>query len=181
MYLRRAEMKDLPQIESIIQDGKAHLAAQNIDQWQGGYPNTNVLVDDIQNGHTVVLVEGYEVLGTAAVIPAPDESYQQIDGEWLTRDESYVAIHRVAVSANHRGQGLSGKLFAAIFKEIDENSSIEGIRIDTHPDNKGMQHVIKKAGFSETGTIAIVVDDQQDVRDYAYEKLTKLGSLVKTH
>ncbi len=38
MYLRRAEMKDLPQIESIIQDGKTHLAAQHIDQWQGDIP-----------------------------------------------------------------------------------------------------------------------------------------------
>lgn len=181
MYLRRAEMKDLPQIESIIQDGKTHLAAQNIDQWQGGYPNTNVLVDDIQNGHTVVLVEGYEVLGTAAVIPAPDESYEEIDGEWLTHDNTYIAIHRVAVSANHRGQGLSGKLFAAIFAEIEANSSIKGIRIDTHPDNKGMQHVIKKAGFSETGTVEVLADQQTSVHDFAYEKLTKTGSLVKTH
>ncbi|MTV81859.1 GNAT family N-acetyltransferase [Secundilactobacillus folii] len=178
MYLRRAEMKDLSQIESIIQDGKKHLAAQHIDQWQGGYPNTNVLVDDIQNGHTMVLVEGYEVLGTAAVIPAPDESYQVIDGEWLTRGDNYVAIHRVAVSANHRGQGLSGKLFAAIFKEIEEHSSVKGIRIDTHPDNKGMQHVIKKSGFTSTGTVEVLADEQTSVHDFAYEKLTRAGSLV---
>lgn len=54
MYLRRAEMRDLPQIETIIQDGKELLRAQNIDQWQGNYPDTKVLVDDIQNGHTMV-------------------------------------------------------------------------------------------------------------------------------
>ncbi len=52
MYLRRAEMKDLP-VNRINHPGwKNSPAAQNIDQWQGGYPNTNVLVNDIQNGHT---------------------------------------------------------------------------------------------------------------------------------
>lgn len=178
MYLRRAEMKDLPQIESIIQDGKRHLAAQHIDQWQGGYPNTRVLVDDIQNGHTMVLVDDYDILGTAAVIPAPDQSYQVIDGDWLTHDETYVAIHRVAVSANHRGQGLSGKLFDAIFNEIEQHKSVKGVRIDTHPENKGMQHVIKKAGFTETGRVEVLADEDTMVQDFAYEKLTNAGTLV---
>lgn len=178
MYLRRAEMKDLSQIESIIQDGKKHLAAQHIDQWQGGYPNTQVLAEDIQNGHTMVLVDGYEVLGTAAVIPAPDESYQEIDGEWLTKGNSYVAIHRVAVSAKRRGQGLSGKLFDAIFNEIETHSTIQGIRIDTHPDNLGMQHVIKKMGFTETGTVEVLADQATLIHDFSYEKLNKAHALV---
>lgn len=173
MYLRRAEMKDLPQIESIIQDGKRHLAAQHIDQWQGIYPDTKILVDDIQNGHTMILVEDYEVLGAAAVIPGPDDSYQDIDGKWLTDDDSYVAIHRVAVSANHRGHGLAGKLFNAIFEEVDNFDSIKGIRIDTHPDNLGMQHIIEKSGFTKTGTVEVKADDLTDVQDFAYERLTR--------
>ncbi|KRK48912.1 GNAT family N-acetyltransferase [Secundilactobacillus kimchicus] len=169
MYLRRAEMRDLPQIETIIQDGKELLRAQNIDQWQGNYPDTKVLVDDIQNGHTMVLVDHNEVLGTAAVIPAPDKSYTGIDGEWLTKDDHYVSIHRVAVSAKHRGQGLSGKLFDAMFAEIDKAATVDGIRIDTHPQNKGMQHVIKKMGFTETGHVQVMTDGE-NVTDFAYEK-----------
>lgn len=178
MKLRRAEMKDLQQIESIIQDGKQLLAAQHIDQWQGNYPNTNVLVDDIQNGRTMVLVDGYDVLGAAAVIPAPDESYQEIDGQWLTAGNSYVAIHRVAVSSHHHGKGLSGKLLAAIFDEIDRHPAVKGVRIDTHPENLGMQHVINKAGFTKTGTVEVKADDLTDVQDFAYEKLTKSAATV---
>ena len=42
MLLRQATMADLPQIESIIRDGRELLAAQAIDQWQGSYPNVNL-------------------------------------------------------------------------------------------------------------------------------------------
>ncbi|WP_243676859.1 GNAT family N-acetyltransferase [Secundilactobacillus collinoides] len=50
---------------------------------------------------------------------------KKIDGQWLTDNDSYVAIHRVAVSANHRGHGLAGKLFNAIFEEVDTFDSIK--------------------------------------------------------
>ncbi|WP_125544962.1 GNAT family N-acetyltransferase [Levilactobacillus lindianensis] len=172
MLLRQATMADLPQIESIIRDGRELLAAQSIDQWQGTYPNTAVMVDDIHQGWTVVLEENDEILGTAAVIPGIDVSYEQIEGAWLTQDSPYLAIHRVAVSSHHHGRGLAGELFQRLFAQADQSESIESIRIDTHPDNRGMQHVIKKNGFTETGKVELKGMDLQGVKDFAYERLT---------
>ncbi|NLR10364.1 MULTISPECIES: GNAT family N-acetyltransferase [Lactobacillaceae] len=172
MLLRQATMADLPQIESIIRDGRELLAAQAIDQWQGAYPNTAVLVDDIHQGWTVVLEENNEILGTAAIIPGEDPTYKQIEGQWLTKQAPYLAIHRVAVSSHHHGRGLAGELFSRLFEQIDQAADIESIRIDTHPQNMAMQHVIKKNGFTETGTIDLAAVDMPGVKDFAYERLT---------
>ncbi|WP_367296384.1 N-acetyltransferase family protein [Levilactobacillus yonginensis] len=172
MLLRQATMADLPQIESIIRDGRELLAAQSVDQWQGTYPSTSIIVDDIHQGWTVVLEEDNEILGTAAVIPGEDANYERIDGQWLTDQAPYLAIHRVAVSSHHRGRGLAGELFQRIFAQIDKAENVESIRIDTHPDNKGMQHVIKKNGFTETGMIDLINQDLDGVKDYAYERVT---------
>ncbi|WP_062473483.1 GNAT family N-acetyltransferase [Levilactobacillus senmaizukei] len=172
MLLRQATMADLPQIESIIRDGRQLLADQNIDQWQGTYPGTSVLVDDIHQGFTVVLEEDNEILGTAAVIPGEDVSYKQIEGQWLTKDAPYLAIHRVAVSSHHHGRGLAGELFQRVFEQIDRTQDIEAIRIDTHPDNQAMQHIIKKNGFTETGMVKLLGMDLDNVKDFAYERLT---------
>lgn len=173
MLLRQATMADLPQIEAIIRDGRDLLAAQSIDQWQGIYPNTAVLVDDIHQGWTVVLEENDEILGTAAVIPGVDPSYKQIHGQWLTTDAPYLAIHRVAVSSHHHGRGLAGELFQRLFVQIDKAENVESIRIDTHPQNMAMQHIIKKNGFTETGMIDLVgMDLKPGVQDFAYERVT---------
>jgi len=172
MLLRQATMADLPQIESIIRDGRELLAAQAIDQWQGAYPTTSILVDDIHQGWTVVLEENNEILGTAALIPGEDPTYKQIDGQWLTKQAPYLAIHRVAVSSHHHGRGLAGELFQRLFAQIDHATSIESVRIDTHPQNMAMQHIIKKSGFSETGTIDLAAAGMPGTTDFAYERLT---------
>ncbi|RXI79908.1 GNAT family N-acetyltransferase [Levilactobacillus suantsaii] len=172
MLLRQATMADLSAIKAIIQDGRDQLAAQNIDQWQGTYPETTVLADDIRQGWTVVLEENDEILGTTAIIPGIDPSYQTISGQWLTHGANYLAIHRVAVSAHHRGHGLAGKLFQQLFELVDQVSEIESIRVDTHPQNQAMQHIIQKNGFTPTGEIELVGMSLDGVKDLAYERVT---------
>jgi len=174
MRLRKATMEDLPHIESLIADGRDHLAAQGIDQWQKTYPHQDDLIKDIKNGWTVINVdeETGELLGTCAVIPGPDATYAEIDGQWLTKDATYVAVHRVSVSRAHRGKGLTSKLFQEIFDRVDTMPTIESIRIDTNEKNTAMQHIIMKNGFTATGKVTLKRADVYGVKNFAYEKLT---------
>ncbi|GAK48591.1 acetyltransferase [Secundilactobacillus oryzae JCM 18671] len=177
MQIRKAEMKDLQEIEKIVMDGRERLAEQGVDQWQGGYPNTEIIVDDIERRYTLVLEEDGEILGAAAVIPGQDASYQTIEGEWLTETDTLdtVAIHRVAVSSHHHGKGLGYKLLEGIYNEVaNQMPEIKSLRIDTHPDNKGMQYVILKSGFEQTGMVKLLNMGLDDVYDYAYERLVKV-------
>ncbi|GAT91346.1 GNAT family N-acetyltransferase [Apilactobacillus kunkeei] len=179
MLMRRAQIEDFNAIEQIIFEGKELLAKQGVNQWQTGYPNAESLMNDIVNGWTVVLEEDGEILGTAAVIDGLDTSYENLDGQWLT-DGPYLSIHRVAVSNRHHGRGLAQKLFEGIFNTVKKMENVQSVRIDTNPLNLGMQHVIKKAGFVETGRVVPIsaTDSSNIVMNYAYERVIKQPMLI---
>lgn len=153
-YLRRAVPVDLPAIIAIITDAKAYLKAQGIDQWQDGYPAAADLTQDIDDGITYVLSVDDQVVGTAALHQGIDVDYLSIeDGRWVNGTEArYAAIHRIAVSSQFRGQHLSRKLMSGLLT-IASSLGYRDIRIDTHPDNLGMQHVITSNGFTHRGTV----------------------------
>ncbi|MFC6289664.1 GNAT family N-acetyltransferase [Levilactobacillus angrenensis] len=172
MLLRQAQMNDLPQILKMVGDGRRFLAAQGIDQWQGNYPQTATLVANIQHQHTYVLVQANQILGAAAVVPGIDRTYQQImTGQWLTDGSDYLAIHRVMVSTEHHGEGVAENLIREILAETDKLTSYASVRIDTHPQNKAMQHIIMKCGFTAIGTVNLTAIGKPHTNNFAYERL----------
>lgn len=166
-YLRRATQADLPAIAAIINDAKAYLKEQKINQWQDGYPDTAILKQDIEDGITFVLIHNNTVAGTAALHQGIDINYLKIeDGQWEDgTDDHYAAIHRIAVSRDFRGQHLSEPLMNSLIT-ISGLLGFKDIRIDTHPDNKGMQHVINSCGFNYCGIVHMHSDNT--IR-YAYQ------------
>lgn len=54
-YTRLANENDLTEIMAIIGDAKKFLKASGSTQWQGGYPNKEVILDDIKNKNAYVL------------------------------------------------------------------------------------------------------------------------------
>ena len=62
-------------------------------------------------------------------------------------DEEYGTIHRVA--AGSRVKGLLGAVLDFCEKRIDN------VRIDTHENNKIMQHILEKNGYIKCGRIYI--------------------------
>ena len=88
-----------------------------------------------------------------------DETYEVIkNGQWLS-DEEYGVIHRVA---------SDGKIKGVLNKAVDFCSAKKAhLRIDTHKDNKIMQHQIEKNGFKKCGIIKLINGDER----IAYEKI----------
>lgn len=170
-YLRLATTKDLPAITSIIHDAKTYLHQQGVDQWQHGYPEDSDLQTDVDNGITYVIIVDGKIAGTAALHQGLDVNYLHIeDGSWINGVEGrYTAIHRIAVSGNYRGQHLSERLVSGLLT-ISSILGYKDVRIDTHPDNKGMQHVITSNGFERRGTI--FMHEPKEPR-FAYQLLLK--------
>ena len=79
-----------------------------------------------------------------ALLPSPEPTYEFIDGAWLT-DEPYGVIHRIASYPDVHGVFSAIINFAAV--------RYPHLRIDTHRDNRIMQHVIAAAGFTCCGII----------------------------
>ena len=145
--IRPATEADLPAVLPVFEAAKAIMRADgNLEQWGApGFPGDALLLHDIARGGGYVIESAKEsIVAYFALLPSPEPTYDYIDGAWLT-DEPYGVIHRIASYPDVHG------IFSAI---IDFAAArYPRLRIDTHRDNRIMQHVIDAAGFTYCGII----------------------------
>ncbi len=67
MEIRMAYPNEIKRIMEIIQDAKESLAQRQVDQWQDGYPDEEIIFEDILESRGYVAVEDQEVVAYAAV------------------------------------------------------------------------------------------------------------------
>ena len=170
--IRKSTCEDVSRLLEIFDEARGTIKALGIDQWQNGYPHTNVIHDDIDHGESYSVVCDGEICGTFALIEQGEPTYDKIfDGAWLTdeglaADPDYFAIHRVAILVKMRGCGIATKIieFAADKARLAGKRSL---RIDTHRGNVVMRRMLEKHGFAHCGTIFLDSGDER----VAYEKL----------
>lgn len=163
MIFRKATTADIDTIERIIKAASARLGAAGIDQWQRGYPNRTSIENDVEAGVGMVLSLGNEILAYGAVIFTGEPAYDDLTGgKWLT-DGQYAVVHRLCVSEIFVGMGFAKQFMSAA--EAMAAERVKSFRIDTHPDNKIMQSLVKRMGFTYCGDIII------ESRRLAYEKV----------
>ena len=169
MTIRPATAADLPALRPVFEAAKGIMRADgNHDQWSAlGFPDDSLLLRDIARGGGFVIENRWPVgaghdegkpvmpgltghlaaphiIAYFALLPSPEPTYDVIDGAWLT-DEPYGVIHRMASYPEVHG------IFSTI---IDYAASrYAHLRIDTHRDNRIMQHLIEKHGFTYCGII----------------------------
>ena len=152
MEFRKAIETDIPDIMHIIAQAQAYFKAQGIDQWQNGYPNEEIIKNDILSGRNYVLIDGDKIAATVSVSFDGEKTYDTIyEGNWITTAE-YSVIHRMAVDNAYKGLGLSAQIieFASM---LSKEKDIFSIKVDTHEDNISMQKALKKNGFQYCGII----------------------------
>ena len=166
LYLRRAREDELGAAMAIIEQGRAYLRQQGIDQWQGAYPDEASIRCDLAQGKGYFLADGERVLAYLCMDFDGEPAYDQISGRWLTdKDARYMVIHRLAFDAQARGKGLSRAVFA-LAEEACRAGGAASIRVDTDGCNVIMQHVLEKAGYARCGTIWFAGSEK-----LAYEKI----------
>ena len=159
--IRTAQLSDLPRILEIYAYARRFMAQTgNPTQWAGGYPPEDMLRADIACGGLYVLEEEDGIHGVFFFRIGPDPSYAVIDGSWLS-DGEYGVIHRVASDGT-----LHGVLTQIVTFCLQKTGHL---RIDTHEDNRVMQHQIAKNGFSRRGIIRL----EDGSPRIAYERLTE--------
>jgi hypothetical protein len=132
----------------------------NLHQWDNGYPSEAVIESDIQKNGGFVVENDDKIVGYFAFLPSPDPTYAKIyEGEWLDDKQPYHIIHRIASYPDVHG----------IFNYIIDYcfSHDANIRIDTHRDNKIMQHNLQKHGFTYCGIIYLASGDER----LAYQRI----------
>ena len=143
--IRPAQLEDLMEIMDIYDYAKKFMARTgNPTQWAGAYPQRELLEGDIKNGGLYVVTEAGKICGVFYFVIGPDPTYSIIENGGWHSAEAYGTIHRIA------GNGTGG-IFGAALDFCRER--IGYLRIDTHADNKVMQHVVSKHGFRPCGII----------------------------
>ena len=156
-YTRQARSSDIDDIYRIIQQAVAYLGSQNSPQWQGSAePRREEFEEDIQQGTMYVLIHDHKVAGVGKLVPGPEKAYEEIDGSWLGNEAQYMTLHRIAIDAEVRGQGLAHQLIHDLVL-LSLDHGYRDIRIDTHEMNKGMQKTVKKADFDYRGHVQMPV------------------------
>lgn len=152
MEFRRTVEADISSIMNIIKQAQAYFKENGIDQWQNGYPNEEVIKNDISYEHSYVLLNDDKIVGTAAISFDGEKTYDDIyEGQWLSNG-TFAVIHRIAVDNEYKGLGLS----SIIIKNVEElcfSRGVTSIKVDTHIENLSMQRLLRKNGFQYCGII----------------------------
>ena len=169
MVIRHATPADIPALRPVFEAAKGIMRADgNHDQWSApGFPDDSLLLRDIARGGGFVIENRWPVgaghderktvmpgltghlaapriVAYFALLPSPEPTYDVIDGAWLT-DEPYGVIHRMASYPEIHG------IFSTVINYAA--SRFAHLRIDTHRDNRIMQHLIEKHGSTYCGSI----------------------------
>lgn len=157
--IAKAKKEELPELQKIYAYARQFMKENgNATQWGEHSPAEDILLKDIQNENLYVMRQNGQIHAVFAFIIGNDPTYDRIEqGRWLSKT-AYGTIHRVA------GDGQIKGVFDLVLAFC--NKKIKHLRIDTHRDNKVMQHLILKNGFQKCGII-YVADGSPRI---AYEK-----------
>ena len=158
--IRQALFSDLPQILSIYAHARRFMAEHgNPTQWGNTRPTETDISARIARNELFVLEDSDGIHGIFAFILGEDPTYHVIEnGQWLS-NAPYGTIH--AVASDGSIHGFLTQIVAYCLQIIRH------LRIDTHPDNLIMQHVITKNGFTKCGIIHVADGSPR----FAYERL----------
>ena len=162
MEIRLAFPNEGDAIMQEIEEAMKCLADARSTQWQNGYPDADIIIEDIISGQAYVALEEGELLAYAAVTKSPEKAYEAIyDGNWEGKEAEYLVFHRIAVASDVQGQGVAQTFLEGLIEGFDYLD----FRSDTHAQNKVMQHIFEKLGFKQVGKVPV------DGERLAYQKV----------
>lgn len=168
MEIRKTTERDVPRLMEIYARARRFMAETgNPNQWgPTNWPPENLIHQDIAEGKSYVCEEEGRVIGTFFFTYGRDvePTYAEIDdGSWM-EDSPYGVVHRIAADGTVRGTGEFCIRWAL--------AQCGHLRMDTHSDNRVMQHLLTKIGFSHRGTIYVYEDRYPRL---AYEIIAEEG------
>ena len=162
MKVRKSTYSDFPEIMKIYSYARELMKKNgNPTQWGDKFPREEKVTGDIEKGCGYVIEENGELCGVFAFIIGPDPTYRVIeDGAWLNDTDEYGTIHRIATNGKYKG------IFDACINFCA--GQINNLRIDTHPNNAAMLHLIQSRGFRRCG---IIYTEDDGTPRIAFQKL----------
>lgn len=165
MMIRNTRMEELEEVMCIYAQAAQYMAQTgNPNQWELGYPQRELIADDIGRGVSYVLEHEGQIEAVFAYMEGEDAAYARIEnGAWRSAG-LYGTVHRLASARRQRGMARQ------CFLWCEEQAAAHGcssLRVDTHMDNRVMQHILTCGGFAYCGVIRLA----DGAPRLAYEKV----------
>lgn len=158
--IRLATERDLPRVFEVYATARQLMAQNgNPTQWGDFYPPHEMLRADVPAGRLWVVERDGVIRAAFALVFGEDPSYGYIEGAWR-RSDPYATIHRL-------GSDGSGGIYDEVLAFCREKSDY--LRIDTHHDNRVMQHLAERSGFCRSGIIYMCDDGTPRIAYEWYE------------
>ena len=159
--IREARPTDMAEIMTVMEAAKGIMRQSgNMHQWSDGYPSETAIMGDMGRKGGFVVEDNERLVAYFAFLQSPEPTYSKIyEGKWTDDSRPYHVVHRIASYPDVHG----------IFSSIMDFCLLHdtNIRIDTHRDNKIMQHVVLKHGFTYCGIIYLQSGDER----LAYQRI----------
>ena len=152
LEVRHGKLEEIDTIMDIYAAAREIMRSSgNPNQWGTTNPPREVVINEIKEGHNYVITNGDTICASFFFNVMEDPTYLVIeDGSWLN-DSPYGVIHRIGSDGTCKGVLETALNFAF--------TKTNNIRIDTHNDNKIMQHLLVKNGFTKCGIIHLLNGD----------------------
>lgn len=148
MEIRSSTAADLPEILRVYAAARAFMRQRgNPTQWGDKYPTPETVRDDIERGISYVVLDRERICGAFVFFIGKEPAYAQIDGAWPEEEPSYGVIHRIASDGTVRGVMQACLAYCGARHPV--------LCIDTHRDNRVMQHLLTKHGFTYCGIVHV--------------------------
>ncbi|MDL2291773.1 GNAT family N-acetyltransferase [Bacteroides sp. OttesenSCG-928-F21] len=150
MKVRKAEPEEIDILMGIYAYAREFMKQTgNGNQWINGYPSREQILNEVHEGFChVCLTDEDEITGAFYFREGNDPTYDKIyEGNWLN-DAPYGVVHRLAADGRHKGVGTFCLRWCY--------EQCRNMRVDTHQDNRIMQHLLEKEGYTRCGIIYIL-------------------------
>lgn len=146
MIIRKTRPDELDLLTKMYEHARLFMAGHgNPAQWGQTYPKRTLIAADIASGCSYVCEEHGQIIATFYYKTGPDDTYRRIYcGDWLN-ERPYGVVHRI--TSNGTVKGAASFCLEWAFEQCGN------LKIDTHKDNRIMQHLLDKNGFSYCGII----------------------------
>lgn len=165
MDIRKTKPEELDIILNLYVRARTFMAEHgNGEQWGSTYPERSLVEADIRSGSSYVCEEDGCIKATFFFSQEPDPCYERIEkGQWLNESPCGV-VHRITSDGKTKGTASFCLTWALL--------QCGNLKIDTHRDNRVMQNLLRKNGFSYCGIVYM----EDGTQRMAYQKFIKASS-----
>lgn len=149
-YLSKASQADFAAVCSLYERVCAHMLAQGNHQWQwGGYPNSQLVQEDLDTQTLYVVRENNQIVCAVCVIAQDDREHEDVN--WLFGGKVGM-FHRLAVSPDAQGKGLGRKVMEEVIGLL-RAQGCDCLRCDTFCENHKALTLYRSLGMRDAGEV----------------------------